>query len=54
MKIVEDLRKDKEVQELKKAYKEKYKKNAPPYNYDDYAGIEDYKKKLKERLEKHP
>lgn len=54
MSIIEALRKDEEIQELKKAYKEKFQKNAPPYNYDEYGGIEDYKKKLKEKIEKHP
>ena len=50
MKIVEKLRKDKELQKLKEAYKIKYNKNAPPFNYDEYYGIEDYKKKLKSQL----
>lgn len=50
MKIVEEIRKDKEIQELKKIYKEKFGKNAPPYNYDDYAGIEDYKTKLRQMV----
>lgn len=48
MKIVEELRKDQEVQQLKEDYRKKYGKNAPPYNYDQYKGIDDYKKKLKE------
>ena len=52
MKIVETLQKDKELQELKKKYKEKYNKNAPPYNYDEYNSIEDYKKDLKSKLQK--
>ena len=47
MKLVEELRKDKEIQQLKKEYKEKYNKNAPPYNYDQYKGIDDYKEKLR-------
>lgn len=50
MKIVEMLRTDKELQKLKEAYKSKYNKNAPPYSYDEYDGIEDYKKKLKSKL----
>ena len=48
MKIVEELRKDKEIQQLKNDYKKKYNKNAPPFNYDQYKGIDDYKIKLKE------
>lgn len=50
MTIVQIIKSDKEIQQLKKDYKEKYNKNAPPYNYDQYSSIEDYKKKLKELL----
>ncbi len=50
MKIVELLKKDEELQKLKKAYKDKYNKNAPPYNYDEYEGIEDYKNRLRLKL----
>lgn len=53
MKIVDELKKDNDIQQLKKLYKEKFKKNAPPYNYDEYAGIEDYKMQLKKMIE-HP
>lgn len=51
MKIVEMIRKDKEIQQLKAAYEEKYHKYAPPYNYDEYAGIDDYKDKLRKLVE---
>lgn len=54
MRIVESIRKDKEIQKLKEEYKALYGKNAPPYNYDEYAGIDDYKAKLKKLVEKHP
>lgn len=50
MKIVEIIQKDKELQKLKEAYKSKYNKNAPPFNYDEFYDIEDYKKKLKSEL----
>lgn len=53
MKIVEAINKDAEIQKLKKDYKEKYNKNAPPFNYDEYAGIDDYRSKLREMIEKH-
>lgn len=53
MKIVELINKDKEIQELKKQYKERFGKNAPPYNYDQYASIDDYKSKLKEKISHH-
>lgn len=51
MRIVEKLNQDQEIQELKKLYKEKNGKNAPPYNYDEYAGLDDYKSKLKKLVE---
>ena len=47
MKIIEILRKDKE---LKMRDYILYQKNAPPYNYDEYYGVEDYKKKLQSKL----
>ena len=47
----EMINKDQEIQKLKSMYKEKYGKNAPPYNYDEYAGIDDYKSKLRELVE---
>lgn len=50
MNLMQVINRDKEIQELKDDYKEKYGKNAPPYNYDQYKGIEDYKKKLKELM----
>lgn len=52
MKIVEEIRNDKEIQKLKKEYKEKYKKNAPPFNYDEYFSIENYKEKLRDMMKK--
>ena len=54
MKIVQIIRKDKELQKLKEIYKRKYNKNAPPFNYDEYYGIEDYKEKLKLEIIKAP
>ena len=50
MKIVEEIRNDKEIQQLKREYKEKHNKNAPPFNYDQYASIEDYKNKLRKMV----
>ena len=49
--IGELINKDKEIQELKKLYKEKNGKNSPPYNYDEYAGLDDYKSKLRKLVE---
>ena len=43
MKIVEAIQKDEEIKTLKREYKEKYHKNASPYNYDQFKGLDDYK-----------
>jgi hypothetical protein len=48
MTIVDRIKNDKEIQELKKIHIEKYGKNLP-YNYDQYNNLEDYKKKLREK-----
>mgnify|MGYP000959720013 CR=1 FL=1 len=47
MQIGEFILNDVEIQELKKEFKILFKKPAPPYNYDEFDGIEDYKKKIK-------
>lgn len=44
------LRTDKELNEMRKEWKEKFNKSFPPYNYDEYKDINDYKKKIKENL----
>ena len=51
MRIVEVLQKDEELKQIKEEYKKKFSKNAPPYNYDQYNGIEDYKQKLKKLID---
>ncbi len=53
MKIVELIVHDKEIQRLKREYREKYGKNAPPFNYDEYIDIGDYKSKLRKYVEGH-
>lgn len=50
MNLMQVINRDKEIQQLKKDYKEKYKKNAPPYTIGQYNGIEDYKKRIKELM----
>lgn len=52
MKIVEAIQKDEEMKMLKREYREKYNKNAPPYNYDQFKGLDDYKVYLRKQLEK--
>ena len=49
--LLQALDNDKEVQELRKIWKEKKDTPFPGYNYDQYAGIEDYKKKIRKALE---
>lgn len=51
MNIVDIIDNDQEIQQLEAAYEEKYHKYAPPYNYDEYAGIDDYKDKLRKLVE---
>lgn len=50
-KLIEAIKNDKEIQMLKKQYEEKYGENPPPYNYDEYSGLDDYKEKLKKLVE---
>ncbi len=49
--IIDILNDDKDLQALKKQYEEKYMKNAPPFNTDEYNGIDDYKEQLKKLVE---
>ena len=49
-KLLQALDNDKEVKELRKQWKEKKRIPFPGYNYDQYAGIEDYKEKIRKKL----
>ena len=49
-KLMEVLRNDQELQKMRKEWKERTSCPFPPYNYDEYGGIEDYKNKIRERL----
>jgi hypothetical protein len=51
-KLLRALDEDKEVQQMKKEWKEKMTIPFPGYNYDEYGGIDDYKQKIRERLNK--
>lgn len=44
------IREDKEIQEMRKEWREKKDYPFPPYNYDEYGGIDDYKQKIRRRL----
>lgn len=51
-KIVEMIVKDEEIKEIKKQWFEIDGDSWMPFNYDEYAGYEDYKKQLKEAFER--
>lgn len=51
-KLLETLKKDVEIQAMKKEWKERKPSIPfPGYNYDEYGGIDDYKKKIRESLD---
>ena len=52
MKIGEVIQKDEEIKMLNREYREKHHKSAPPYNYDQFKGLDDYKAYLRKQLEK--
>ncbi len=49
-KMIEYLRRDEELKQLRKEWKEKFTQPFPPWNYDCYGGIEDYKQKIRDAL----
>ncbi len=51
MKLMECLRTDEELKSFRKEWKTKFNEPFPPYNYDCYSGIDDYKEKIKTALE---
>ncbi len=50
MLIVDVLRNDKELKQFRQEWKGKFTQPFPPWNYDCYGGIDDYKQKIKEAL----
>ncbi len=50
MALVEAIKKDKEIAELRSKWKEKKTTPFPLYNHDEYRGIEDYKEKIRQKL----
>lgn len=52
MGIIELLRSDEELDELRKVWKEKKLEPLPPFNFDEYSGITDYKNKIKKNYRK--
>ena len=50
MELLQYLKLDEELKELRLKWKEAYGTPFPPYNWDEYAGIEDYKNQIREKL----
>lgn len=51
MKILDIIRNDKEVQQLWQEWEEKFTEAVPPWNYDCFGGIDNYKQRIKMALE---
>lgn len=51
IKMMEYLRNDAELQQLRKEWKEKFTRSFPGWNYDCYGGVDDYKQRIKMALE---
>ena len=52
MSILKLIKQDKEIVEMVEMCCKKYGYNPKPFNFDQYASLEDYKKKLKEFVKK--
>jgi hypothetical protein len=50
-KFLKLLKSDKELTDLKEQYEKKFGKPAFGYNYDEFPTIEDYKNRLRKRIE---
>lgn len=51
MNAIRRLAQDNEYWELKERWKKERADPFPPFNFDEYLGIEDYKRKLKKELD---
>ncbi len=51
MKILEVIRNDPEIQQLKKKWKETFIQSFPLWSHDQFMGIDDYKQQIREALE---
>jgi hypothetical protein len=49
---MEFLRTDKEILKIKEKYRTVLNKEPPPYNWDEFNGIEDYKKQMRKEIER--
>jgi hypothetical protein len=50
MELMQYLKTDEELKELRLEWKEIRHTPFPPYNWDEYAGIEDYKSQIRKKL----
>lgn len=50
MNLIEYLKSDEELKQMRKEWKMKFAEGFPPYNYDEYHGIDDYKQKIRTML----
>lgn len=51
MKILTIIRDDEEIKQLRQEWKEKFTESIPPWNYDCFGGIDNYKQRIKMALE---
>lgn len=52
MGLIQFLKNDEEIKELRAAWRRVYNTPFPPYNWDEYNGIEEYKGKIREKIKK--
>ena len=50
MDLIQRLRADAELKDLRLKWKEVFDTPFPPYNWDEYGGIDDYKEKIRSKL----
>ncbi|MDE7299551.1 MAG: hypothetical protein K2N94_12100 [Lachnospiraceae bacterium] len=50
-KMWEALKNDKELQQFRQQWKEKFTEPFTPWNYDCFGGIDDYKQRIKDALD---
>lgn len=51
MNLIKYLKEDKDLIEMRKEWKEKFKEPFPPFNNDEYMGIDSYKEEIRELLD---
>lgn len=51
MGLIQYLKNDEEIKALRIAWQKVYDTPFPPYNWDEYNGIEDYKGKIRDKIE---